>query len=264
MLPCLLETALADWEALGLPFGAAPRLLGELHGGRTNRNYLIAADGERWVLRLDAPDGPALGIDRAREQRILAAASAAGLAPAVLAANAVRGYMITAYIEGTHVDPAELGEEALAALLDLLARVRNLDVEHVTMNYRQHAANYLRATQPLPDALAGRLAELERSAASGLCHHDPVPANVVFQRRRPWLLDWEYAARGWPVLDLAAVVIEWDQPAARIGELTGTDTALLGVACEFYRDLCGLWESRAEWAMPFNRDTATGLPSHGD
>ncbi len=280
MLPCppervaieTLADLLADWDTLGLPFRTPPSLLGTLQGGRTNRSYLLAADGERWVLRLDAPDSAALGIDRVREQRILAAASAAGLAPPVLVADAVQGFMITAFIDGIHVKPAGLTEDALTALFDLLARVHALNVEQVARDYRQYIANYLDSSghlvgngpAALPATLARRIAELEQGCASGLCHHDPMPANVVFQGARPWLLDWEYAACGWPVLDLAAIVVEWGRPAAEVSALGGVEPTLLAVACDFYLDLCRLWEVRAAQLPAFSRDNAAGVPRRGD
>ncbi len=276
MLPCppervlidSLDRFLADWDSLGVPFRLPPRVLGTLRGGRTNRNYLLEADDERWVLRLDAPDAVALGIDRAREQRILAAAAAAGLAPPVLIADIERGFLITAYIDGTHVKPADLRENTLASLFDLLSRAHTLNVANVARDYAQYIANYLHrpggAPGRLPESLSRQIAELEQECVRGLCHHDPVPANIVFQGARPWLLDWEYAACGWPILDLAAVVIEWGRPAAEVGALGGVEPALLAAACDFYREMCRLWEIRAALLPAISRDGGTDAPSRGD
>lgn len=94
------ETILANWERLGLPFQTSPRLLRALSAGQTNRSFLIGADGERFVLRLNAPDAATLGINRQDEARLLTAASAAGIAPAVIHCAPEHGLLITEFIDG--------------------------------------------------------------------------------------------------------------------------------------------------------------------
>jgi hypothetical protein len=37
-------------------------------------------------------------------------------------------------------------------------------------------------------------------------HNDPVPANILFDGRRPWLIDWEWAYRNDPLVDVAIVL----------------------------------------------------------
>jgi len=239
------EALLTDWQALGMPFESRPRLLAELHGGRTNRSFLIAADDARWVLRLDSPHGAALGIDRIREQRILNVAAAAGLAPALVCADAARGFMLTAYAEGVHLDAASLTDLTLQRLLELMQTVSRLQVDVEPMDYRRHAAHYLArdgAGARIYADLERRIGVLERGHARGLCHHDPAPGNVIFTAQGPLLIDWEYAGRGYPVLDFAALACEWQLDLARLGELSGTDRAVLAEACAVYQDLCRLWD----------------------
>lgn len=261
------EQVLAGWEALGLPGARPPRLLGELPGGRTNRNYLLAADDERWVLRLDAPHGRALGIDRARELRILRAASAAGLAPDIIAADNARGFLVTRHLAGQHPQPAALTDGALVAVLTLLARVHALVVADVDIDYRQHLAHYLAPDETFPADTAARLARLETGSPRGLSHHDAVPANIILAGGRVWLIDWEYAAAGWPVLDLATLVVDWGVRAPRIAELSGCEPALLTEACGLYRDLCALWARHGGSAArpgTLSADGAAVRPSRGD
>lgn len=38
-----------------------------------------------------------------------------------------------------------------------------------------------------------------------LCHNDMLPANILDDGRRVWLVDWEYAGFGHPLFDLAGV-----------------------------------------------------------
>ena len=38
-----------------------------------------------------------------------------------------------------------------------------------------------------------------------LCHNDLLPANLIDEDDRLWLVDWEYAGMGHPLFDLASV-----------------------------------------------------------
>ena len=38
-----------------------------------------------------------------------------------------------------------------------------------------------------------------------LCHNDLLPANLIWDDDRLWLIDWEYAGMGHPLFDLASV-----------------------------------------------------------
>jgi thiamine kinase len=233
------EGLLAEWQRLGLPFRNPPRLLRALPGGRTNRSYLIEADNERWVLRLDSPHSVALGIDRGREQRILRAAHRAGLAPELVHVDALRGFQITAFIDGEHRRPEQMDDASLAAVLALLARVSALNADVARMNYELPEL----ADKSLGE-ISESLARLEQETPAGTCHHDPVPANIIFTADRPQLIDWEYAGFGLPIIDLAALVSEWRFDPAKVSDLTQTDPQLLAEAGRCYLEMCRLWELR--------------------
>ncbi|MGR8921681.1 MAG: choline/ethanolamine kinase family protein, partial [Gammaproteobacteria bacterium] len=237
------EALLGDWRAAGLPFRTPPRLIGALAGGISNRSYLIEADERRWVLRLDAPGAAALGVDRAREHAVQRAAAAEGLAPELAAADAAQGFLVSAFVAGRQALPGHASAGQQAAMLALLARVARLEVDVPAIDYGAHIARYAGAA-PLPDDLPPRLARLAAAAPSGLCHHDPTPANVVFTATGPVLLDWEYAAPGAPVMDLAVLVCEWRAPPDRIAARAQVEPGLLEDACSIYRTLCALWHRR--------------------
>jgi aminoglycoside phosphotransferase (APT) family kinase protein len=240
------ETLLADWRAQGLPFRRRPRLLARLGGGRSNASYLLEADGARLVLRLDGV-GAALRPDADDERRFLEAAAARGLAPALVHADPARGLLLTAYAEGEQLTPAGLDDTRLGALLELLDAVRALEIEAGVTDYRALVARYAAGAPAAgPAALAAlepHLAMLEAGADRGTCHHDPGPANVVFTPRGPLLLDWEYAGRGFPLLDLAVLATDWEVPLAHLAALTATPPRLLAAGCGAYRVLCGAWEA---------------------
>jgi thiamine kinase-like enzyme len=262
--PYTPECLLRDWVSLALPFRRAPRLLCALDGGRTNRSYLIEGDGARWVLRIGTPEAAALGIDRRREHALFRAAAQAGLAPPLLWADAARGLLISRHLDGERLLPAALDVRRRAALLGLLSAVRELPPAGAAFDYAACVRSYLAPGEEATPTLVDCLDTLQASAATGVCHHDPGPWNVIFVGGRPWLLDWEFAASGAPVLDLAAVVVDWTQPVATVAQLTGTPRDVLDAACGFYRELCELWgrhlarlrESRAAAGVMLPADAA--------
>ncbi len=239
------DTLLADWEALGWPFHTPPRLLRRLPGGLTNRSFLIEADAERWVMRIDSPHSKTLGIDRVREQALLRHAADAGLAPALLCADAERGYQITAYIEGQHLNPAVLAVHQQTALFELFERVHALPIEGAPIDYLRSddQADGNTVTGVLTE-LRAEIESLSTQSDAGLCHHDPVPGNVIFNETKLYLIDWEYAGRGLPVIDWAALACEWQLPLAAIGEVSGYAEPVLAQAERSYRTLCHVWQER--------------------
>ena len=243
------ETILANWERLGLPFQTSPRLLRALSAGQTNRSFLIGADGERFVLRLNAPDAATLGINRQDEARLLTAASAAGIAPAVIHCAPEHGLLITEFIDGRPLHRDDVDRRQIHQLVELLEAVHTLPVELPAFDYAAHAQEYWQhlvvADVPIPPALVkqrkpamDQLAMLVGPGRRHPCHHDPVPGNVLQHDGRLLLIDWEYAGYGDPAFDWAALVEEWAVPAAALPVVNATRAEALRSA---YRFLCALW-----------------------
>src|SRR5690348_520790 len=93
------------------------RVLGALEGGITNRNFLVEADGDRYVLRLAGKDTHLLGIDRAVERAANEQAAALGIAPEVHAFLEPEGYLVTRFAPGEPVPLTRMRDR------DLLAKV---------------------------------------------------------------------------------------------------------------------------------------------
>lgn len=76
---------------------------------------------------------------------------------------------------------------------------------------RTYARTATRLGAELPDDLASMLEHVRRLSRSiapfrpVLCHNDLLPANLIDDGRRIWLVDWEYAGVGHPLFDLANV-----------------------------------------------------------
>jgi thiamine kinase len=207
---------------LGIRARGPVTLLGE---GPVSRSYrLRLSTGEHAVLRIDKrlPSRPleriagCLGLDRASEAALLAylaaAPAAVRLAESPLAADAAAGLLLRPYLAGQpwerYGQGSPLPGPQLLAAARLLAQVHatppppGLPVRH----WRQTLTRYRSLAGPSADGL---LAEGDSllpglpAAPVVLCHHDPGPANLV--GRPPRLLDWEYAAAGNPLFDLAVL-----------------------------------------------------------
>lgn len=198
----------------GMAAAARHAQLTPMPGGTHARSWLVTYDdGRRHVLRVATRGAPAL-LDIVTEARAMIAAANAGVAPAVVAIDADRGTLLAEYRAGTPWqgadtrDPQNLAR--LAALLRTLHAVRvDLPVfaaERVATGYLVRLGAAVRG-----DARAARwgdeLVALARRydaeyAPTAFCHHDLAGANIIDDGELV-LVDFEYAVRGTPLLDLA-------------------------------------------------------------
>lgn len=186
------------------------QLLRRLHAGPLKSSWLAGRGAERYVLRIDEPLAARFTPDRRAEFAAWSAAAAAGLAPEpLLLLPGPPAVLVTRHAPGSAWRPAGLALpgriEALAGLLRRLHQARlpgrPLDLEASLAGYARRAGSHralglARAAQ----RLMGRCFQ----GPLTLCHHDPIAGNVV-GLRRPLLIDWEYAALGDPLFDLAVV-----------------------------------------------------------
>jgi len=165
---------------------------------------------EALVLRRDRPLARGLGLDRAAEWAHLLAAHRAGLAPEPLWCDPPRGLLLTRYLPGADWARPDPDAAACAALGALLRRVhetpapRGKPFDLPAIAGRYAAAADTSAARALADEVTTRAEPLYRDAPWRLCHHDAHFGNVVGDEA-PRLIDWEYAALGQPLFDLAVV-----------------------------------------------------------
>jgi thiamine kinase-like enzyme len=203
--------------ALERVLGGGPKArsarLAPLAGGTHRRSWLATfADGSRAVLRTPLSYSNAL-LDVAAEARAMAAAAAAGIAPAVLAVDRDRGVLLTEYRPGSRWSAADVHRAAnIGRLAALLRTLHALPAELPVFAAERIAARYVAAVPR--DASEPRAAEWgdelialarrydERCAPTAFCHNDLAAANVLDDGALA-LVDFEYAVRAAPVLDLA-------------------------------------------------------------
>ncbi len=244
------DNPLEGWSEWGTPFKSLD-LIDEINTGFTNENYLIKADGQLCVLRINAQNSKALGIDRERERLILELASAEELAPNVMFFSAEHGVLISEFIDGQHWHSPELEDaEKMSLLIDSMKKIHLLQVTTSPFNYYEHAENYwqqlLDRNINIPEELHQKREWLmpqfsNISVSNIICHHDPNPENIIFKSGKLFFLDWEYAAPGWPVFDFAALSVEWNIPVSELIVHHEIDVNEIIQASELYRYLCDLW-----------------------
>jgi thiamine kinase-like enzyme len=185
-----------------------------LNGGLTNRNYRLDCGSDRFVLRIMGENSELLGIDRRAEQVCARAAQAAGIGPEVVAFFPEHGAIVTRFVTGRVLDVEAVQTPAI--LRRVVASMRRY---HECSNaagkfsafeaVRRYYAQARKRKVPFPRNVGPALetlARIEEQAGAPEfvrpCHNDLLPGNLVDDRRRVWILDWEYAGVGDLFFDL--------------------------------------------------------------
>ena len=195
-----------------LPCWNGLREIAPLGGGLSNAAFKVTDASGVYVARLGR-DFPFHHVSRSREAAASRAAHALGLAPAVLYAG--EGALVLAFIEGRTL----AADEFRARLPELAALVKTMHAglgRHVRGEASAFWAfhvirDYLETLRPhrVPQgaarlaAIGDALEALQIPLPLIFGHHDLLPANVIDDGHRLWLIDWEYAGFGTPMFDLA-------------------------------------------------------------
>jgi thiamine kinase-like enzyme len=212
-------------RAAGLAIWSGPAEPEPLGGGITNLNFAVDDAGRRCVVRI-GDDIPAHNLVRSTELAASRAAHAAGLAPAVL--HAEPGVLVLDWIEARTFLPEDVRDPAnLDRLVDLVRRCHREIPKHfrgpapifwVFQVVRDYAHVLCEGASPHLSHIPGLLAAGETlEAAVGpveivFGHNDLLPANILDDGRRLWLVDWEYAGFNSPLFDLGGLASNAEMP----------------------------------------------------
>lgn len=221
-----------------LPVWSGPIGIEPLAGGLSNANFKITDGGRTCMVRVGA-DLPFHHVFRDREVAVSRAAHAAGVSPAVV--HAQDGVAVFDF-----VDARTFGADDVRAdwrrILPLIKRSHAGVGRHlvgpapffwVFHVIRDYAATLRAGGGRMVGALPRLLAIAERLEAAQVPtpvvfgHHDLLPANLMDDGTRLWLVDWEYGGYGTPLFDLANL-------AGNAGLAPADERAL--VAAYFERD----------------------------
>ncbi len=188
---------LPDWR------GAA---CSPLHGGLSNRAWLLEKDGRKAVLKIDDAPRTLPFNSREAEAVIQARAARAGLANRVLYADATT--YIAEYVEGEVWNAGSLTEpDKIEELAAALRRLHALPVSGRLFDSKQAAAGYARRIDRSPSTLRHCMTLIDALPAPRrrcLCHNDLVAENIL-SAPEVRFLDWEYACDNDPLFDLAVI-----------------------------------------------------------
>lgn len=196
--------------ALGIWSGRAR--IESLAGGISNLSFTVTDDAGKYVVRLTR-DFPFHHVFRDREVMSARAAHAAGFAPEVV--HAAPGLMVSRFIEGSVLTSADL-RARIPQLADFLRRfhiempagisgpgyifwVFHTNRDYVRMLRAEgragHADRWL--------AINAELEAAQEPLPIRFGHHDLLPANLIDDGKRLWLIDYEYAGFDTAMFDLA-------------------------------------------------------------
>lgn len=190
----------------------------QLPGGITNLNFVVEDAGRRYVVRI-GDDIPEHNILRSTELAASRAAHAAGLSPAVR--HAEPGALVLDFVEARPFTAEDVRDPANLDRLIALIRGCHRDIPRhfrgpapmfwVFQVLRDYGHRLREARSPHRGDLALLLASAARlEAGVGAVqivfgHNDLLPANILDDGRRLWLVDWEYAGFNGPTFDLGGL-----------------------------------------------------------
>ena len=213
-----IDTILQGWRSW---CNQQPTLIKPLTGGLTNKSYLVESLGERYVVRVNAANSRALGLQRDMEARVLMSVSDTSIGSQLVYFDPCECYLVTRYIDGQHWQLSDSqSHEGINRLASLLKAIHGLepveyflDVAIKADHYWQHIAGdselaqSLRQLKPQVDHHIAQANKQNRHPV--LCHNDLVVENLLLGNdQKLHALDWEYAAMGDPFFDLAVIVEE--------------------------------------------------------
>ncbi len=186
-----------------------------LSGGLTNENFLVEADGARYVVRIPGAETELLAVDRRNERHNAEAAATTGVSPRVLEYLDDVCVMVLEYIEGETMsgerlrDPANIPRIA-ASLRRLHAGprfLRDFDMFR-TVEYYLGICDERGIRIPdgyrdrEPDVRAVERALSARPLPTVPCHNDLLAENYIDDGAQLWIVDFEYSGNNDPCFEL--------------------------------------------------------------
>lgn len=216
-----LASILDDWPLWGIskqPIQTQQVAL--LQGGLTNISYHLTLASGDYILRVNAANTQALGINRDRELAIHQLMAQAHITSSIRYVSDDQSYLIRDYIEGevlseSIADAADLPDSILSYMVEQLKNVHQqpVNIELPKINISDIAESYwqmLAANNPQDEMLKLKplMQVAMREPPAGefcICHMDAVLANWLYTDTGLQLLDWEYAGLAHPLWDLAGL-----------------------------------------------------------
>ncbi|MEM1160798.1 MAG: choline/ethanolamine kinase family protein [Pseudomonadota bacterium] len=185
-----------------------------LHGGLSNQSYTATDETGRYVVRFGV-DFPFHHVSRDREVIATQAAHAAGFAPELV--YHAPGIMVSRFIAGKTYT-AEDVQQNIGKVVGLVRRFHRDMATHIHGSgfafwvfhvIRDYARTLAKGDHRMRDRL-GEFTEIGNALEAvqiplpvTIGHHDILPANLIDDGQKLWLIDFEYAGFGTGMFDLA-------------------------------------------------------------
>lgn len=199
-----------------LRFWTGSLRISPVKGGMTNANFCVSDTRGKYFVRL-GEDIPAHGVLRFNEFAASQAAAECGLSPPIL--HSAPGVLILQWIEGKSLEANDLKDGGMigrtVALLKachdempkyLRGPVLSFWVFQIIRSYiaqlretGSYQADDLARFSMIADELEPVIGDIHLVFG----HNDLLPANLIDDGNRLWLIDWDYAGFGSPLFDLA-------------------------------------------------------------
>jgi len=184
-------------------------------GGTAAAILQIDAGSRRYLLRIEGPPSPLRNPHQYVSLRI---AAEAGIAPRLHYADETARIAVIDFVEQQPLRTFPGGPPALAtALGELLQRLQStpvfphfVDYPDIVARLWAHVGRTGLFAPDVLDAANEHLAAIRERyvwdrTQSVSSHNDAIPANILFDGRRLWMIDWESAYRNDPLVDLTIV-----------------------------------------------------------
>jgi thiamine kinase-like enzyme len=198
-----------------------PRMVSELSGGLTNRNYRVATPDGTFVARISDNSSELLAIDRDCEYRNAVAAAAAGAGPPVVEYRPEDSLLVIGYIEGRTLGPADVAAaDNIPRIAQACRRLHSgqrfgNDFDMFAIQRRYHSVAKSRGIRIpagyddlLPQFRAAEQALAAKAAEAVPCHNDLLAANLIDDGDRIWLIDYELSGNNDACFELGNIAAE--------------------------------------------------------
>jgi thiamine kinase-like enzyme len=216
--------------------GAGDLTVTPLPGGLTNQNFIVEADGAKYVVRIPGPRTELLAVDRRNERHNAEAAATTGISPPVLEYLEDLSVMVIPYIDGETMAAETLRSPEMPTRMAASLRrlhsaprfLRDFDMFRTTEYYLGIVAEHdVRIPEGYREHL-GALDDVERALAINAlppvpCHNDLLGENYIDDGKQLWIVDFEYSGNNDPCFELGDTAQE-----------CGFDDRLRSALCEAY------------------------------
>ncbi|MGB6579826.1 MAG: choline/ethanolamine kinase family protein [Streptosporangiaceae bacterium] len=200
---------------------AKPRMVSELSGGLTNRNYKVTTPDGTFVARISSDGSELLAIDRDCEYRNSVAAATAGAGAPIVEYRPEDCLLVIGYIEGRTFDAADVAAaENLPRIAQACRRLHagdrfgnDFDMFGIQRRYlsvaRSRGFKIPAGYDDLePQFTAAEKALAVRAEGTLPCNNDLLPANLIDGGERIWLIDYELSGNNDACFELGNIAAE--------------------------------------------------------